>query len=109
MTATGAIAHPGDPATRPAVTACFDEPANTVRHVVKDPASSARALVDPVTDIDQAAGRIIAGIREHGLGDRSGLARRDAAGGESSSGCGPERPEAGSPGLAGRRSATHPT
>jgi hypothetical protein len=39
------------------------------------------------------------------LSDRLTMAWPDAAGDDSSSGCGPERPEAGWPSLAGRRSA----
>jgi glyoxylase-like metal-dependent hydrolase (beta-lactamase superfamily II) len=63
------------PATRPDVTAFFDEPTNTVSYVVKDPASDACAIVDSVLDLDYAAGRIatdsadaiIAHVRERGL------------------------------------------
>jgi len=43
--------------------------------------------------------------REPHLSDRLTMAWPDAAGGDSSSGCGPERPEAGWPSLAGRQSA----
>jgi hypothetical protein len=43
------------------------------------------------------------------LSDRLRMAWPDAAGDDSSSGCGPERPEAGWPSLAGRQSATPPT
>ncbi|SIP97783.1 MBL fold metallo-hydrolase [Bosea sp. TND4EK4] len=64
-----------DLATRPEVTAFFDEATNTVSYVVKDPASQACAVIDSVMDIDYAAGRIayesadeiIAFIREHAL------------------------------------------
>ncbi|HCL4090142.1 TPA: MBL fold metallo-hydrolase, partial [Pseudomonas aeruginosa] len=42
----------------PEVTAFFDEATNTISYVVKDPASSACAIVDSVMDIDYAAGRI---------------------------------------------------
>ncbi|MBR0644059.1 MBL fold metallo-hydrolase [Plastoroseomonas hellenica] len=60
---------------RPEVTAFFDQATNTVSYVVKDPASSACAIVDPVLDIDYAAGRLtyesaerlIAFVRAHGL------------------------------------------
>ncbi|WP_245263346.1 MBL fold metallo-hydrolase [Azorhizobium doebereinerae] len=60
---------------KPQVTAFFDAPTNTVSYVVKDPASSACAVIDSVMDIDYAAGRIayqsadaiIAFIRDHGL------------------------------------------
>ena len=47
-----------DPATRPEVTAFFDEATNTISYVVKDPNSKACAIVDSVMDIDYAAGRI---------------------------------------------------
>lgn len=60
---------------RPEVTAFFDQATNTVSYVVKDPASPACAIVDPVLDIDYAAGRLahdsaerlIAFVRAHGL------------------------------------------
>ena len=70
-----AIPHPVDLATKPEVTAFFDEQTNTVSYVVKDPGSKACAVVDSVMDIDYAAGRIaydsadriIAFVREQGL------------------------------------------
>jgi len=40
------------------VTAFFDEATNTVTYVVRDPASTACAVIDSVMDIDYAAGRI---------------------------------------------------
>jgi glyoxylase-like metal-dependent hydrolase (beta-lactamase superfamily II) len=43
---------------KPDVTAFFDEPTNTVSYVVKDPTSSACAVIDSVLDIEYAAGRI---------------------------------------------------
>lgn len=60
---------------KPEVKAFFDPATNTISYVVKDPGSSACAVVDSVMDIDYAAGRItydhadamIAYIREHGL------------------------------------------
>lgn len=60
---------------RPEVTAFFDQATNTVSYVVRDPASAACAIVDPVLDIDYAAGRLaydsaerlIAFVRAHGL------------------------------------------
>ena len=60
---------------RPEVTAFFDEPTNTVSYVVKDPESTACAIIDSVLDFDNASGRtstesadeIIAYVREHGL------------------------------------------
>lgn len=59
----------------PVVTAFFDEPTNTVSYVVKDPASSACAIVDSVLDYDPAAGQtstrsadaLIAFVQENGL------------------------------------------
>lgn len=42
----------------PLVTAFFDAATNTVSYVVQDPDSDACAIVDPVMDIDYAAGRI---------------------------------------------------
>ncbi|MGR3501949.1 MBL fold metallo-hydrolase [Pseudaestuariivita sp.] len=59
----------------PEVTGFFDPATNTISYVVQDPSSTACAVIDPVMDIDYAAGRIthessdrmIAFIREHGL------------------------------------------
>ena len=59
----------------PDVTPFFDADTNTISYVVKDPGSSACAIVDSVLDLDYAAGRIatrsadaiIAHVREHGL------------------------------------------
>lgn len=61
--------------TIPEVTAFFDEATNTISYVVKDPGSSACAIVDSVLDIDYAAGHItyvhadaiISFIKEHHL------------------------------------------
>lgn len=53
-----AIPHAVDLSIKPEVTAFFDEATNTVSYVVRDPASSACAIVDSVMDIDYAAGRI---------------------------------------------------
>lgn len=60
---------------RPDVKGFFDPATNTISYVVKDPATTACAIVDSVMDIDYAAGRIsyahadeiIADIRERGL------------------------------------------
>lgn len=57
------------------VTAFFDEQTNTFSYVVRDPASTACAVIDSVLDIDYAAGRIthggadkiIAHIKSEGL------------------------------------------
>ena len=42
----------------PEVTVFFDPATNTISYVVRDPASSACAVIDPVLDFDPAAGRI---------------------------------------------------
>lgn len=60
---------------KPEVTAFFDEATNTISYVVKDPQSSACAIIDSVMDIDYAAGHItydhadaiIAFIKDHSL------------------------------------------
>jgi glyoxylase-like metal-dependent hydrolase (beta-lactamase superfamily II) len=64
-----------DPAIHPEATPFFDADTNTISYVVKDPNSSACAVVDSVLNFDYAAGRIfyrsadamIAYIREHAL------------------------------------------
>ena len=64
-----------DLTVHPEVTPFFDADTNTISYVVKDPNSSACAVVDSVLDFDYAAGRIdhrsadaiIAFIREHAL------------------------------------------
>lgn len=64
-----------DLAVKPLVKGFFDPATNTISHVVQDPASNACAIIDPVMDIDYAAGRIthdhadgiIAWVRAHGL------------------------------------------
>ena len=60
---------------KPDVTGFFDAATNTISYVVKDPGSRSCAVIDPVMDIDYAAGRIsfagadaiIAHIRARGL------------------------------------------
>ncbi|MFN8927189.1 MAG: MBL fold metallo-hydrolase [Rhodospirillales bacterium] len=60
---------------KPDVTGFHDPDSSTISYVVKDPASSACAIVDPVLDIDYAAGRlstrsadvIVAHVRDRGL------------------------------------------
>jgi glyoxylase-like metal-dependent hydrolase (beta-lactamase superfamily II) len=47
-----------DMSVKPEVKAFFDPATNTISYVVKDPRSSACAVVDSVMDIDYAAGRI---------------------------------------------------
>ena len=59
----------------PEVKAFFDAPSNTISYIVKDPSSSACAIIDSVMDLDYAAGRIthvsademIADIERRGL------------------------------------------
>jgi len=65
----------GEPAKRPEVTSFFDEPTNTVSHVVRSPASRRCGVIDSVLDYDAVSGRtatesadkLIAFIREQGL------------------------------------------
>ncbi|KNG93884.1 MBL fold metallo-hydrolase [Pseudaestuariivita atlantica] len=60
---------------KPEVTGFFDPATNTISYVVSDPETKACAVIDPVMDIDYAAGRIthgssdkmIAFIKDHGL------------------------------------------
>ena len=67
--------YPVNLGIKPEVKAFFDEGTNTISYVVKDPASSACAVIDSVMDIDMAAGRItydhadamIAYIEQNGL------------------------------------------
>lgn len=66
--------YPVDMAQSPEVHGFFDPATNTISYVVRDPSSTACAIVDSVMDIDYAAGRItyehadelIAFIREKG-------------------------------------------
>ncbi len=63
------------PGPAPTVTGFFDEATNTVTFVVKDPASTACAIVDSVLDFDYSSGRtdtasadrVIAYVRDQGL------------------------------------------
>lgn len=50
--------YPIDMTVRPDVTGFFDPATNTISYVVRDPHSPACAVIDPVLDIDYAAGRI---------------------------------------------------
>lgn len=50
--------YPVDTNVQPEVTGFFDEATNTISYVVKDPNSSACAVIDTVMDIDYSAGRI---------------------------------------------------
>ena len=67
--------YPIDMSVAPIVTPFFDPATHTISYVVRDPGSTACAVVDSVMDIDYFAGRItydhadaiIAHIREHGL------------------------------------------
>ncbi len=69
------MTHPIDMTIQPEVTGFFDEATNTISYIVRDPNSTACAVVDSVMDIDYAAGRItyahadeiIAHIRAEGL------------------------------------------
>jgi glyoxylase-like metal-dependent hydrolase (beta-lactamase superfamily II) len=69
------IANGLDLSVKPDVTAFFDAATNTISYVVKDPGSTACAVIDSVMDIDYAAGRIthdnadaiIAHVRNRGL------------------------------------------
>lgn len=68
-------AYPIDISLAPDVMGFFDAATNTISYVVRDPGSSACAVIDPVMDIDYAAGRIthdgadriIAHIRDENL------------------------------------------
>jgi len=53
-----AIPFTPDLTKKPQVTAFFDAATNTISYVMKDPDSSACAVIDSVMDIDYAAGRI---------------------------------------------------
>jgi glyoxylase-like metal-dependent hydrolase (beta-lactamase superfamily II) len=61
--------------SNPDVQGFFDPETNTISYVVRDPSSTACAIIDPVMDIDYAAGRIsyaaadriIAHVQSHGL------------------------------------------
>lgn len=53
------MTYPVDMSVRPDVTAFFDSDTNTISYVVKDPGSNACAVIDPVLDLDYAAGRIV--------------------------------------------------
>jgi glyoxylase-like metal-dependent hydrolase (beta-lactamase superfamily II) len=69
------MTYMSDLSIKPDVTAFFDPATNTISYVVKDPNSTACAVVDSVMDINYAAGRItyehadeiIAHIKKHGL------------------------------------------
>ncbi|UWQ17929.1 MBL fold metallo-hydrolase [Jannaschia sp. M317] len=50
--------YPVNMDVNPDVQAFFDQATNTISYIVKDPASTACAIVDSVMDIDYAAGRI---------------------------------------------------
>ena len=50
--------YPITMATKPKVAGFFDPATNTISYVVADPASPSCAVIDPVLDIDYAAGRI---------------------------------------------------
>ena len=52
------VPHGVDLSVRPDVTPFFDADTNTISYVVKDPGSTACAVIDSVLDFDYAAGRI---------------------------------------------------
>jgi glyoxylase-like metal-dependent hydrolase (beta-lactamase superfamily II) len=52
------MAYPIDMSVHPEVTAFLEPASSTISYVVRDPASDACAIVDPVMDIDYAAGRL---------------------------------------------------
>ncbi len=52
------MSYPLNMTIKPEVTAFFDDATSTVSYVVKDPASSACAVIDSVMDMDYPAGRI---------------------------------------------------
>ncbi|MEM9224735.1 MAG: MBL fold metallo-hydrolase [Pseudomonadota bacterium] len=52
------MAYPVDLTVKPVVRGFFDPATNTVSYVVRDPATTACAVIDAVMDIDYAAGRI---------------------------------------------------
>jgi len=52
------MAYPIDMTQKPDVAGFFDAQTNTISYVVSDPASKVCAIIDPVMDIDYAAGRI---------------------------------------------------
>src|SRR5690606_34612913 len=58
VTMTTALPFKPDTSVKPVVIAFFDAPTNTFSYVVKDPGSTACAVIDSVMDIDYAAGRI---------------------------------------------------
>ncbi|MAZ03679.1 MAG: MBL fold metallo-hydrolase [Sneathiella sp.] len=67
--------YPVNMTVKPEVKAFFDQDTFTISYIVKDPASKACAVIDPVLDIDYAAGRltydsadaIIGYIQDNGL------------------------------------------
>ncbi|MGD9829650.1 MAG: MBL fold metallo-hydrolase, partial [Hyphomicrobiaceae bacterium] len=67
--------YPVDMARKPEVKAYFDPVSNTISYIVRDPGSTACAIIDPVLDIDYAAGRLatqsadamIDAVRQDGL------------------------------------------
>ena len=50
----------------------FDEPTNTVTHLVSDPASGQAAIIDPVLDYDHRSGKTSAQVRSTYPGRRQG-------------------------------------
>ncbi|MGJ4997055.1 MBL fold metallo-hydrolase [Bradyrhizobium sp. HKCCYLS3077] len=52
------MSYPIDLRVRPKVAGFFDPDTSTISYVVKDPSSPSCAIIDPVLDIDYAAGRL---------------------------------------------------
>ncbi len=58
MIQRAATTYPIDASVKPDVTGFFDHDTNTISYVVQAPGSPCCAIIDPVMDIDYAAGRI---------------------------------------------------
>ncbi len=58
------MSYPVDLGVVPTVTGFFDAATNTISYVVQEPGGPACAVIDPVLDIDYAAGRITHGSAE---------------------------------------------
>jgi glyoxylase-like metal-dependent hydrolase (beta-lactamase superfamily II) len=52
------MSYPTNNSVSPQVAAFFDSETNTISYVVKDPGCKSCAIIDPVMDIDYAAGRV---------------------------------------------------
>lgn len=65
---TGSL-YPIDMSEAPQVTAFYDPATGTISYVVRDPASHACAVIDPVLDFDYASGRVGFASAERMIGD----------------------------------------